>query len=96
MQDGKVRFVSKNKKSLNERFPDLRSIGKSIRATAAILDGEIVALDKKGVPCFDGLRSRKTASECVIVFYAFDLIYLDGRDLTKSPLVSRKSALQKI
>jgi bifunctional non-homologous end joining protein LigD len=95
VHDGKVRFVSKNKRSLNERFPDLRSIGKSIRATSAVIDGEIVALDKQGVPCFDGLRS-KSARGCVVVFYAFDLLYLDGQSLTQRPLSVRKAALRKI
>ncbi len=95
LHDGKVRFVSKNKRSLNERFPDLRNIGKSISATSAVIDGEIVALDKKGVPCFDGLRS-KSVRGCVIVFYAFDLLYLDGRSLTQSPLRARKAALKRI
>ena len=62
----------------------------------AVLDGEIVALNNRGVPCFDGLRSRRSAAECVIVYYAFDLIYLDGLDLTQCPLVSRKATLKKI
>jgi bifunctional non-homologous end joining protein LigD len=96
LQDGKVRFVSKNNKSLTERFPDLQGITKSIKAESAILDGEIVALDKKGVPCFDGLRSRRSVGECVIVFYAFDLLFLDGQEHTQRPLISRKAALKKI
>lgn len=95
-QDGRIRFLSRNRKSLTERFPDLQRITKSIRASSAVLDGEIVALDKSGMPCFEGLRSRKSAGDCVIVFYAFDLLHIDGRDLVQSPLVSRKAALKKI
>jgi bifunctional non-homologous end joining protein LigD len=56
LENGSVRFVSKNRKSLTQRFPDLQRISKSIKAERAILDGEIVALDKKGAPCFAGLR----------------------------------------
>ena len=96
LQDGVVRFASRNRKSLTERFPDLQRIAKSIKAASAVLDGEIVALDQAGVPCFDGLRSRTSAADCVIVYYAFDLLHLDGRDLTKDPLIERKSALKKI
>lgn len=55
-----------------------------------------MALDQAGVPCFGGLRSRTTAADCVVVYYAFDLLHLDGRDLTKSPLIERKAALKKI
>ena len=96
LQDGAVRLVSRNRKSLTERFPDLQRIAKAIKAKTAILDGEIVALDPAGVPCFDGLRSRRTVADCVIVYYAFDLLYLDGRDLTQTALVSRKATLKKI
>jgi len=82
LQEGKVRFVSRRRKSLTEKFPELQRIAESIKADTAVLDGEIVALDKGGVPCFEGLRSRR-ADECVIVYYAFDLLYLDGKDFTR-------------
>ncbi|MBA2527014.1 MAG: hypothetical protein H0V18_14720 [Pyrinomonadaceae bacterium] len=91
----KVRFVSRNQKSLTERFPELQGITESIKAEAAILDGEIVALDQAGMPCFNALRSRKVPG-CKIVFYAFDLLHLDGQDLTQSPLLSRKKLLKKV
>ena len=74
LQNGPVRFISRNRKSLTERFPDLQRIVTAIKAETAILDGEIVALDKKGVPRFNGLRSRKGLPDCVIVYYAFDLL----------------------
>ena len=96
LQDGGVRFVSRNRKSLTERFSDLQRIAKAIRANTAVLDGEIVGLDTDGVPCFDGLRSRNRVGDCVIVFYACDLLHLDGRDLTQTPLISRKAVLKKI
>lgn len=96
LQDRAVRFVSRNRKSLTERFPELQRIAKVIKATTAILDGEIVALNQAGVPCFNVLRSRRTVADCVIVYYAFDLLHLDGRDLTETSLVSRKAALKKI
>jgi bifunctional non-homologous end joining protein LigD len=90
LENGSVRFVSKNRKSLTQRFPDLQRISKSIKAETAILDGEIVALDNKGAPCFAGLRSGKVANDCAIVFYAFDLLYLEGDDLTQKPVTERK------
>ena len=96
LENGKVRFASKNRKSLTQRFPELQRIPKSIKAETAILDGEIVALDKKGVPCFAGLRSGKVANECAIVFYAFDLLNLNGDDLSQKPVVERKTILKRI
>jgi bifunctional non-homologous end joining protein LigD len=96
LENGSVQFASKNRKSLTQRFPDLQRIPKSIKADTAILDGEIVALDKKGLPCFAGLRSGRVANECVIVFYAFDLIYLNGHDITQKSVVERKVILKRI
>ena len=94
VRDSEVRFVSRRRNSLNERFPELKQIGQDIKANAAVLDGEIVALDKTGLPRFDGLRSRRVHTW--VVFYVFDLLYLDGFDLTGCPLVKRKGLLKSI
>jgi bifunctional non-homologous end joining protein LigD len=59
-----------------------------------LLYGEIVALDKDGLPRFDALRSRRTG--VAIVFYAFDLLYLEGFNLTACTLVQRKALLRSI
>jgi ATP-dependent DNA ligase len=75
VRDGEARFGSRRRNSLNERFPQLRHVGENIKANTAIIDGEIVALDKNGLPRFDGLRSRRVNTS--VVFYAFDLLYLE-------------------
>ena len=94
VRDGKAHLVSRRRNSLNERFPELREIGDFINADAALLDGEIVALDEQGLPQFDALRSRRR--KCSVVFYAFDLLHLDGFDLTACPLIKRKALLKKL
>lgn len=94
LKEGEAHFISRKQNSLNERFPQLKDAGKVIQATTAVLDGEIVALDEKGLPRFDGLRSKRTRS--AVVFYAFDLLYLDGYDLSRCPLIKRKELLRKI
>ena len=95
-RDGEVRLVSRRRSDFTVKFPALQSIAESIKATSAVLDGEIVALDGNGLPCFDALRSHRRTSDCVIVYYAFDLLYLNGRDFTERPLIERKAALKKI
>lgn len=94
LKDGEARFISRKRNSLSERFPQLKHVSDSIRASTAILDGEIVALDDHGLPRFNGLRSRRVNAS--IVFYAFDLLYLDGFDLTACPLIKRKALLKRI
>jgi len=93
VEPGRVRFISRNQKSLTEKFPTLQAVAQSIKATVAVLDGEIVALDKDGIPCFEGLRRP---ADYQIAYFAFDLLTLDGRDLTKLPLIERKAALKRI
>jgi bifunctional non-homologous end joining protein LigD len=96
LEDGTVRFVSRNKRSLTEKFPELQSVVDDVRASVAILDGEIVAVDAEGMPSFDRLRLRKRGRDFAVVFYAFDLLYVDGRSLMDQPLVDRKRALRKL
>ena len=94
LKDGQVRFLSRNRRNLTKQFPELQEIRALIKAQTAIIDGEIVALDRTGKPSFDALRHshRKGA----IVFYAFDLLYFDGEDVSQYPLVARKEALRRI
>ena len=96
LAEGEVRFVSRNKRSLTERFPELQVIVREVRAETAVLDGEIVALDEEGTPCFDRLRSRKRGVGLAVVFYAFDLLHVDGRSLMDEPLIERKRVLKGI
>ena len=72
------------------RFDDLWSrLSEVLRGREAILDGEIVALDRKGKPVFDNL----IRGQGFIAFAAFDLLWLDGQDLRGEPLARRKELL---
>src|ERR1700694_3878545 len=104
VKNGKARFVSRNQIEMTAQYPELAEVGKQVEAKEAILDGEIVALDKDGMPRFQLLQprvGRKSGLEALrghghIVYYVFDLLYLDGFDLMSCPLVERKEALQQI
>jgi bifunctional non-homologous end joining protein LigD len=94
LKNGKVRFISCSRRNLTERFPVLQEISTLIKAKTAIIDGEIVALDRNGKPSFDALRNCK--GQAAIAFYAFDLLYFDGEDVSQYPLHVRKAALKRI
>ena len=104
VKNGQSRFVSRNQIDMTPQYPELAGVAKQIEAKEAILDGEIVALDKDGMPRFQLLQprvGRKSGIEALrghghIVYYVFDLLYVDGRDLMPCPLVERKEVLQKI
>jgi bifunctional non-homologous end joining protein LigD len=103
---GKVRLVSRNQNDLTAQYPELHGIPSSIKAETAILDGEIAALDEQGRSSFSlmqqrtGIRSggRRTASrqDISVLYYVFDLLYLDGYDLRRVSLEERKDLLAKI
>ena len=63
--------MSRNRKELTERFPELASIHKPLKVRSAILDGEIVGLVKNDLPCFEDLQNRR---KCFVVYFAFDLL----------------------
>ncbi|HZI87086.1 MAG TPA: hypothetical protein VFD48_09640 [Pyrinomonadaceae bacterium] len=94
ISDDGARFFSRRRNDLTKRFPALQSIAKSIKAESAILDGEIVALDKDGTPHFEGLRASRSA-DFTVVYCAFDLMYLNGENITQLPLIDRKSKLRR-
>ena len=60
------------------------AIADSLRAKSAVLDGEIVSLDGSGLSVFHNLMFGGANRDCF--FYAFDLLFVDGKDLRKSPL----------
>ena len=106
IRHGKARFISRNQIEMTAQYPELADIAKSIRGSSVILDGEIVALDEKGVSRFQLLQrrlGRKNAGEIErlaattrIAFYVFDLLHLDGFDLMGCKLVDRKTTLEGI
>jgi bifunctional non-homologous end joining protein LigD len=88
-----ARFMSRNKKELTRRFPELSIVPRTINARSAILDGEIVALDEKGKPRFENLQNKV---RCAVAYCAFDCLMLNGKDLRSEPLLVRKNALKGI
>ena len=106
--DGKsVRLVSRNQNDLTAAYPELQDIPAYLKFRTAILDGEVVALDDQGRSSFSlmqqrtgvgesGRRIRRTRDDIPVVYYVFDLLYLDGYDLMQADLEQRKQLLASI
>jgi bifunctional non-homologous end joining protein LigD len=90
-----VSLASRNLKNITKQFPDVARAAARVRAASAVLDGEIVALDREGRPSFQALHHAETEG-LTIVYYAFDLLHLDGVDLMRAPLDERRAALRRI
>jgi bifunctional non-homologous end joining protein LigD len=65
-------------------------------AQQAVIDGEIVAVDADGRPSFQALQHRAAHPGHTIVFYAFDLLHLNGTNLTGAPLHQRRARLPDV
>jgi bifunctional non-homologous end joining protein LigD len=90
--DGECRLISRNGNSFKS-FPALAdAMPRELRARAAVLDGEIVCLDRKGKTQFRDLLFRRGEPR----FYAFDLLWCDGEDLRHLPLIDRKLRLRTL
>jgi len=94
-KDGKdVRLVSRNKKAFD--YPQLLDALKFLPAERAILDGEIAALDEQGRSSFQLLQLFKSSGGVPLVYYVFDLLSLEGKDLCKEPLSARRKLLASV
>jgi bifunctional non-homologous end joining protein LigD len=104
VRDGQARFVSRNQIDMTPQYPELVDVARQLDAKEAILDGEIVALDEQGMPRFQLLQprvGRKSGIEALrgkgqILYFVFDLLYVDGHDLTSCSVVERKAKLAEI
>jgi bifunctional non-homologous end joining protein LigD len=84
-------------RDLGEKFPEVRDTIAALNIQDAIIDGEIVALDEKGRPSFQLLQAYDMGQDRPpIVFYAFDLLRLDGKNLQALPNEQRKANLEKL
>ena len=100
-----TRLISRNRRDITDGYPELRSLHDRLVALDAIVDGEIVAFED-GRPSFqrlqqrmhvrDSSRTERLAAQIPVVYMAFDLIYLDGRDLTGSPFTERRRLLEEV
>jgi bifunctional non-homologous end joining protein LigD len=91
---GKITLYSRRQNVLNTRFPYIAAALKDLPDETAI-DGELVALASDGRPNFNLLQNYRSAKSHII-YYAFDVMTLKGRDLTQLPLSERREVLRSI
>ncbi len=105
--DGRMRLHARSGTDITARYPELTGDGAPHLAAAdAVIDGEIVALDASGRPSFSMLQSRMHLTKAreierevvrtPIAYYVFDLLRLNGHDLTGVPLRERRALLETL
>lgn len=95
LKDGsEVNLLSSNAKNFSRRFPEIAEAVAELPASAAIFDGEIVALDDEGRSSFQLLQAIELGEERPpLAYYIFDLLHHDGVDLRGKPLHERRQQL---
>ena len=100
LERGKVRLKTRNDKDWTKRFPTIAKAIAELPVTSAVLDGEAVVEDESGIANFAALQNALSNEGDGVahsaIFQAFDLLYLDGKDLRGAPLEERKERLAKL
>ncbi|MGA2095064.1 MAG: DNA ligase D [Candidatus Acidiferrum sp.] len=104
IESGSLTLRARSGADITQRYPELAILPKTLAARQAIIDGEIAALDARGHSDFGLLQERmhvRSPAEALVsrvpaTYFVFDLLYCDGYDLRKSPLIERKQLLQRL
>jgi bifunctional non-homologous end joining protein LigD len=105
-EHGRWSMLSRRLEDVTARYPELSTIGEALADHAAILDGEVVALDQDGRPRFQLIQSRMglsspaavkaRASRTPVDYVIFDLLHLDGHCVRELPYVQRRELLEEL
>jgi bifunctional non-homologous end joining protein LigD len=94
LKDGpRVKLLSRNLKDATRLYPTIAREVARLRTESVLLDGEVVAVDEEGRPSFQALHHQAAHT---LVYYAFDVLHLDGRNLITTPLDERREVLAKV
>ena len=88
-------LLTRNGLDWTEKYPAIASALAALKCRQAYLDGELCAVQPDGATSFAGLQGHRV-TPATLVYFAFDLLHLDGEDLTKLPLLDRKAKLETL
>jgi bifunctional non-homologous end joining protein LigD len=97
IRDGRIRVYSRSGYDWTEQFHQIAQAAQALASHDLIIDGEATVLGNTGLPDFQQLRrelAKKHSDR--LIYHAFDLLYLDGYDLRRAPLMARKAALRGV
>jgi bifunctional non-homologous end joining protein LigD len=97
LHEGRVTLMSRNGREWTEQFPSVVDSVRGLSARAALLDGEVAVVTPDGRTSFQALQNYMNGSHRdALVYMLFDLLHLDGQDLTGARLADRKAALARL
>jgi DNA ligase D-like protein (predicted ligase) len=96
IEGGQVRAFTRNGNDWTRAYKRVVNACTRLACETALIDGEMVVQDEHGITDFHALRSAIYTAPHRLVFFAFDLLHLDGQDLRKASLIERRAALRKL
>jgi bifunctional non-homologous end joining protein LigD len=96
LDGGRVALLTRKALDWTAKFKPVANAVAELDAHSALIDGEIVVEDAGGISNFSALQDALKNGKSSFIYYVFDLLHLDGADLTGKPLAERKAALQKL
>jgi bifunctional non-homologous end joining protein LigD len=97
LDHGKAQLRTRHGHDWTKRFPEIAAAVERLPANLAVLDGEVVALSAEGISTFSALQqAHSTGQTGRLVYYLFDVLYLEGFDLRQVSLEARQAILQKL
>lgn len=98
IEDGRARLISRNGNDWTERFEEIAAAAALLPVKNAVIDGEVVVLDARGISHFQSLQNALSArpGRRNLHYFAFDLLHVDGYDVRGVPLANRKKLLETL
>ena len=92
---GKSELFSRNNKSFTEKYYPISSVMRNWSVNA-VLDGEIVVIGKDGKANFSALQNWRSEADGDLIYYVFDLLWYEGKNIMKLPLAERQVLLKQV
>jgi len=97
LKNGAARLYTRNQNDWTGAFAHIARAAQRLPVEQAVIDGEVVILNAKGISDFQALQNlMKMGRHGDILYYAFDIVHCNGYDLTATPLIERKELLRQL
>ncbi|MGK2922400.1 MAG: ATP-dependent DNA ligase [Methyloceanibacter sp.] len=96
LQNGEVRAFTRKGHNWTDRYSIITEAAAGLPCRVAILDGEVVVQDGRGASDFEALQEALSTGRGRLIYYAFDLLHLDGEDVRDQPLSERRRRLSQV
>jgi bifunctional non-homologous end joining protein LigD len=97
IDNGRAQLLTRTGLDWTDKYPSIIEALANVKAKTAYLDGELCGVDDAGLPSFANTQAATDGKRAVrLVYYAFDLLHLDGRGVSGLPLIQRKALLEPL